>query len=272
MTINKKKIFRWLKIIAFLYAGIGLALFYLQERFLFHPLKLANDYQFKFDGNFEEIRMPFNETDTMSFVKFFPTDSISRGVIIYYHGNMENINHYAAFTKPFTKLGYEVWVEDYPSFGKSTGEITERKLYDQAMQVKKMADMKFSSDSIIIYGKSIGTGIAAFVASNSKAKILVLETPYYSIPALFNCYAPIYPSSTMANFKIPTNEYLQDVHYPIIIFHGTNDGVIPYRSASKLKAVLKVTDKFITVPDATHQNINTSKIYYDAIDSLLGKN
>lgn len=271
MTFNKKKIFRWLKIIALLYAGIGLALFYLQEMFLFHPTKLANDYKFQFEGKFEEIRMPFNETDTMSLVKFFPTDSISRGVIIYYHGNMENVTRYAAYTKPFTKLGYEVWVEDYPGFGKSTGEITEKKLYDQAMQVKKMADMKFSSYSIIIYGKSLGTGIASYVASNTKAKMLILETPYFSIPALYNCYAPIYPASTMANFKIPTNEYLQDVKYPIIIFHGTNDDVIPYRSASKLKVVLKTTDKFITVPNATHQNINASKIYYDAIDSLLVK-
>ena len=271
MIFKKKKIFRWVKILLLLYASIGIALYYLQGKFLFHPTKLAYNYQFKFADKFEEIRMPFNETDTMSLVKFFPTDSISQGVIIYYHGNMNNIEHYAAYTKPFTKFGYEVWVQDYPGFGKSTGEITEKKLYDQAMQVKKMADVKFGNDSIIIYGKSLGTGVAAYVASNTKAKMLILETPYYSIPALFSCYAPIYPSSAMANYKIPTNEYLQDIKYPIIIFHGTNDGVIPYRSASKLKPVLKPTDIFITVPDATHKNINGTKMYYDAIDSLLEK-
>jgi uncharacterized protein len=272
MTFNKKKIFRWVKILLLLYASIGIALFYLQEKFLFHPTKLASDYQFTFDSKFEEIRLPFNETDTMSLVKFFPTDSITKGIVIYFHGNMNNVEHYAAYTKPFTKLGYEVWVEDYPGFGKSTGQITEKKLYDQAMQVKKMADMKFASDSIIIYGKSLGTGIAAYVASNTKAKMLILETPYFSVPALFSCYAPIYPSGAMANYKIPTNEYLLDVKYPIVIFHGTNDGVIPYRSASRLKAFLKPTDTFITVPDATHKNINGTKIYYDAVDSLLGKN
>jgi uncharacterized protein len=271
MTFNKKKIFRWVKILLLLYASIGIALFYLQEKFLFHPTKLASDYTFKFDGKFEEIRMPFNETDTLSLVKFFPTDSIRKGIVIYYHGNMNNVEHYAAYTKPFTKLGYEVWVQDYPGFGKSTGEITEKKLYDQALQVKKMVDVKFGNDSIIIYGKSLGTGIAAYIASNTKAKMLILETPYYSIPALFSCYAPIYPSSSMANYKIPTNEYLQDVKYPIVIFHGTKDGVIPYRSASKLKAFLKPTDTFITVPDATHKNINGTDIYYAAIDSLLGK-
>jgi uncharacterized protein len=271
MTFSKKKIIRWIKIVMFLYAAIGIALYYLQNIFLFHPTKLGNDYQFKFDDKFEEMRLPFNETDTLSLVKIFPSDSIRKGIVIYYHGNMNNVTHYASYTKPFTKLGYEVWIEDYPGFGKSTGEISEKKLYDQALQVKKMADLKYSSDSIIIYGKSLGTGIAAYIASNTNAKMLILETPYYSIPALFNCYAPIYPASRMANYKIPTNEYLQDVKYPIVIFHGTSDGVIPYRSASKLKTVLKPTDKFITIPDANHKNINGTKIYYDAIDSLLGK-
>ncbi len=271
MTINKTKIIRWLKIIILLYAAIGIALYYLQDKFIFHPKKLDSSYQYKFDGRFEEMNIPFNETDTMNLVKFFPADSMSRGVIIYYHGNKNNIDHYAAFTKPFTKLGYEVWMEDYPGFGKSTGEITERKLYDQAMQVQKMASAKFGTDSIVIYGKSLGTGIAAYVAANSKAKMLLLETPYYSIPSLFNGYAFIYPTTTMSNYKIPTNEYLQEVKYPVLIFHGTNDGVTPYRTSVKLKAVLKPTDKYITIQDATHHNVNASETYFKVLDSLLKK-
>jgi uncharacterized protein len=271
MTFNKKKILRWVKILALIYAIVGIALFYLQEKFLFHPTKLDSHYAFKFDAKFEELNIPFNETDTMNLIKFLPADTTKKGIVIYYHGNMENVEHYAAFAKPFTTLGYEVWMEDYPGFGKSTGAITEKKLYDQAMQVKRMADLKFGSDSIIIYGKSLGTGIAAYVASNAKAKILLLETPYYSIPALYDAYAFIYPTSAMANYKIPTFKYLQDVQYPIIIFHGTSDGVIPYRISKRLAAFLKPTDKFITVPSATHQNVNSSKIYFEAIDSLLKK-
>ncbi len=269
MTINKTKIIRWLKIIILLYAAIGIALYYLQDKFIFHPQKLDSSYQYKFDGRFEEMNIPFNETDTMNLIKFFPEDSMSRGVVIYYHGNKNNINHYAAYTKPFTKLGYEVWMEDYPGFGKSTGEITERKLYDQAMQVQKMASAKFGADSIVIYGKSLGTGIAAYVAANSKAKMLLLETPYFSIPSLFNGYAFIYPTTTMSNYKIPTNEFLKEVKYPVVIFHGTNDGVIPYRTSIKLQSVLKPTDKYFTIQGATHHNVNASKVYFDVIDSLL---
>ena len=81
-------------------------------------------------------------------------------------------------------------------------------LYQQAEQIYKMAVSKYNKDSIIIYGKSFGTGIAAYLASVKDCKQLILETPYYSIPDLFGCYAPIYPQQRMSNYKIPTNEYL----------------------------------------------------------------
>ncbi len=265
----KKHIYRWIKIIIILYSAIGIALFYLQDRFLFHPKKLAADYQLSINVPFEELNIPFNETDTLSMVKFLPEDSVRKGVVVYYHGNQGNIERYAKFAANFTKFGYEVWMEDYPGFGKSTGERTERKMYEQALQVQKMAAGKYGRDSVILYGKSLGTGIAAYVAANSLNQRLILETPYYSIPSLFACYAPIYPTEKMSNYKIPQNQFLADVKYPITIFHGTNDGVIPYRNAARLKTVLKPTDEFITIEKGTHHNLNDFELVKQKLDSLL---
>lgn len=267
--MNRKKIFRWLKVIVLLYSLIGITLFYLQERFLFHPEKFSNAYVYHFAVPFEEVNIPFNNTDTINMIKFFPADSVRRGVVVYYHGNKENIERYAKFAANFTKHGYEVWMEDYPGFGKSTGERTEKKLYEQALQVRKMAASKYDSDSIIIYGKSLGTGIASYVASETNNKRLILETPYYSIPSLFSCYAPIYPTGKMSNYKIPTNEFLADVKYPINIFHGTDDGVIPYRNAKRLKTVIKSTDEFVTIDKGTHHNLNDFDLFRKKLDSLL---
>jgi pimeloyl-ACP methyl ester carboxylesterase len=267
--MNRKRIFRWLRIIVLIYCIIGIALYYLQERFLFHPEKLSNAYVYHFDVPFEEVNIPINETDTVNMIKFFPKDSVRKGVVIYYHGNRQNIERYAKFAGNFTKHGYEVWMEDYPGFGKSTGERTEKKMYEQAMQVQKMAAAKYGKDSIIIYGKSLGTGIAAYVASQSNNKRLILETPYYSIPSLFICYAPIYPNSKMCTYKIPTNEFLADVNYPVTIFHGTDDWEIPYRNAVRLKKVLKPGDEFITIDKGIHNNLNDFPLFHQKLDSLL---
>ncbi len=273
--MNRKRIFRWLKIIILIYCITGIALFYLQEFFLFHPEKLSSDHKFGFhhiysrDISFEELSIPINNTDTVSMVKFFPEDSVRKGVVIYFHGNRENIYRYAKFANNFTKLGYEIWMGDYPGFGKTTGERTEKKMYEQAIQIQKMAAAKYGKDSIIIYGKSLGTGIAAYVASASNNERLILETPYYSIPSLFSCYAPIYPNSKMSTYKIPTHEYLAEVNYPITIFHGTDDGVIPYRNAARLKKVLKPGDEFIKIEKGTHHNLNDFDLFKQKLDSLL---
>jgi hypothetical protein len=269
LSMKKKTIYRWLKIIIIVYCGIGIALYYLQQKFLFHPEKLSSAYMYQFKAPFEEVNIPINNTDTVNMVKFFPADSVRRGVVIYFHGNRDNIERYAKFAGNFTKHGYEVWMEDYPGFGKTTGERTEKKMYEQALQVQKMAASKYGKDSVIIYGKSFGTGIAAYVASQTDNRRIILETPYYSIPSLFSCYAPIYPTTAMAEYKIPSNEYLVQVKYPITIFHGTDDGVIPYRNASKLKAVIKPTDEFITIEKGTHHNLNDFDLYHQKLDSLL---
>ncbi len=273
--MKRKIFFSWLKIIIILYSSIGITLYYLQEKFLFHPKKLSASYTYHFPQDsankvpFEELNIPFNDTDTINMVKFFPKDAVRRGVVIYFHGNKVNISRYAKFAPNFTKHGYEVWMQDYPGFGKSTGERTEKKMYQQALQIQRMAAGRYSKDSIILYGKSFGTGIASYVASESNCKRLILETPYYSIPSLFSYYAPIYPTASMSTYKIRTYKFLQEVDYPVSIFHGTNDGVIPYSNAAKLKNVLKPTDEFITIENGTHQNLNDFKLFKQKLDSLL---
>lgn len=264
-----KKLLRWIKVFVLLYCVFGIAFYYLQNYFLFHPQVLARSYQYRFDVPFAEVEIPFNKTDTLNMVQFYPVDTIKKGVVIYFHGNKGNINRYAKFATDFTKQQYEVWMEDYPGFGKTVGERNEKILYQQAAQIYKMAATKYGKDSIVIYGKSFGTGIASYLASVNDCKQLILETPYYSIPDLFDCYTFIYPTTRMANYKIPTNEYLQDVNAPVTIFHGTDDWVIPYRCAKKLKKVLKPSDQFITIENGSHYDLNGYPLYKKTLDSLL---
>ena len=266
-----KRLVRWLKIFVLIYCALGIALYYLQNVFLFHPVVLARDYKYQFNEPFAEVEIPLNKTDTLSMMKFFPADSVRKGVVLYFHGNKGNINRYAKFVPDFTKHGYEVWIEDYPGYGKSIGERNERNLYAQAEQVYKMANSVYGPDSILIYGKSFGTGIAAYLASVENCRELILETPYYDIPDVFNCYAPFYPVSRMITYKIPIHEFLQDVTVPITIFHGTDDWVIPYRSAAKLKKVLKNTDQFITIEKGSHQGLREYPLFQQKMDSILNK-
>ncbi len=264
-----RKILRMIKIIALVYSVIGIGLYFLQEKILLHPEKLDGDYVYHFDVPFKEINIPINKNENLNLVQFFPRDSVREGVVLYFHGNKMNINHYAKYADNFTKFGYEVWMPDYPGFGKTTGELTEKKLYDEALLVYKLANTHFSEDSIIIYGRSFGTGIASQLATVKDCRRLILETPYYSIPALFAHYAFIYPTNSMSKFKLRVNEYLKEVKAPVTIFHGTKDEIIPYSSTEKLKKILKPADEFITIEKGKHNNLNDFTIFHQKLDSLL---
>lgn len=270
MKLPRKKIIRFLKVIVLVYCTLGIALYYLQEKFLFHPVSLAPDYTYSFKQPFKEVNLEYDATTTFNLIQFLPKDTTSiKGVVLYFHGNRENINRYASFAENFTKKGYEVWMPDYPTFGKSIGKLSEAILYEEAIQVYSMAKAKFKPDSISIYGKSLGTGIASYLASKRNCKQLILETPYSSITSIFNRYCFIFPVSKMIHYKLPTKEYLKNVIAPVTIFHGTNDGIISYSNAVQLIESLKKTDEFITVDGAIHTNINDYKLYHQKLDSLF---
>jgi alpha-beta hydrolase superfamily lysophospholipase len=266
---NKQKVFRWIKLVIICYCLIGTALYYLQDKLLLRPKQLAADSVYPFTQPFTETNIELDADTKLNIVQFTVPDSLKKGVVIYFHGNRENIGRYAKFAEVFTRNHYEVWMPDYPGFGKSTGTFTEKTVYDEAMQVYKMARSKYQPNQIIIYGKSMGTGIAAQLASVRDCKNLILETPYYSLTSLVRLVAFIYPVDLLLHYKMPTHDYLTKVTAPVSIFHGTDDGVVPYFNAARLKNVLKSTDEFITVEEGAHTNLYGFPLVQKKLDSLL---
>jgi alpha-beta hydrolase superfamily lysophospholipase len=269
MTINSKKVWKWLKIFTILYIVGGVALYFLQDYILFHPVTLKKDHTYDFPEKHKDINIPITENSNLNIVQFLSADTATKGVVLYFHGNKKNISWYAKYPPYFTKHGYEVWIIDYPGFGKSTGRFTEQTLYDWSNHIYNFARTRFSSDSIIIYGKSMGTGIATRLASLQPCKKLILETPYYDFPSVIKQHIPIYPVHWMIHYKMPTHDYMQKVTVPVTIFHGTDDAVIRYRNARKLEKFLKKGDEFVTIKGGAHNDLYNFKETIDKLDSLL---
>jgi pimeloyl-ACP methyl ester carboxylesterase len=259
------KILRWVVLI---YLLIAIALHFFQEKFIFHPKQLDAAHLFNFSQPFSEVNLQVNSEKTISIVQFIIPDSIRKGVVLYFHGNKDNVERYANFANTFTRNDYEVWMIDYPGFGKSTGERTEEILYEDAKLFYKLATSKFSKDSIIIYGKSIGTGIASYLASVRDCKQLILETPYTSMHDLMSHYAFIYPVSWMAKYHLPTDKYLEHVKVPITIIHGKKDEVIPFKFSKRLKAKYP-SIRLFEVEKGKHNDLTEHPVYNQAIDETL---
>lgn len=248
----------------------GIVLYYIQDKFLFHPKVLEKNHQFAFKQPFQEFWIPINAETDINVVKFQPpVGTPIKGAVIYFHGNRENVERYAPLVQIFTRRGYEVWMPDYPGFGKSTGKKSEAQFYLVADQVYKLVNSHMGEDSISVYGKSLGTGFAAYLSSTEPIKQLILETPYYSIPDVFNSFSFVYPTGLMSAFQVPTYKYLSETLEPVTIFHGTNDGVIFYRRAKKLRKFLKPSDRYYLIDGGEHNNLFEYPQYKAAIDSLF---
>jgi len=267
--VKRKKILQWVKLVVVIYCLVGILGYFLQDKFIMHPKPLPPEYVYRFDQPFKELNIRIDQKNNINIIQFPVSDTVRKGVVLYFHGNMDNINHYAAAAKMFNRNQYDVWMIDYPGFGKTTGYFTEERLYSDAMQFYKMAKATTTPDSIIIYGRSLGTGIATQLASVRDCRRLILETPYNSLTSLAAGMFWMYPVKWTIKYKMPTNEYLRSVSAPVSIFHGTSDNVIPYTNAAKLKAVLKPSDAFITIPGGHHNDLPSFPQFNHNLDSLL---
>lgn len=227
------------------------------------------DSSYHFRQPFLEKNIDLDAKTRFNLIQYTVPDSLRKGVVLYFHGNKGNVKRYNRFVDNFIQHGYEVWMADYPGYGKSTGKLSEAILYEESLQVYKLARNEYQPDQMIIYGKSLGSGIAAQLASIRDCKRLILETPYYSLTSLAGIYLWMYPLDLLMHYHIPTHVYLTKVTAPVSIFHGTSDGVVPYFNAKRLKARLKKGDEFITIEGGSHRDLNSFPLMQQKLDSLL---
>ncbi|MBD0368319.1 MAG: alpha/beta fold hydrolase [Flavisolibacter sp.] len=248
---------------------IGFLFYILQDLFLFHPTSLPQQYVFAFQQPFKELNIFIaKEKRNLSIIQFTVPDSLQKGIVLFFHGNRRNVERYAVYVPYFTKNGYAVWMPDYPGFGKSTGKRTEQRINNDALLLYNMAAKETDAGNIIIYGKSIGTGVATQLASVKPCKQLILETPYYDINTLIRHYLPIYPTGMMIKYKFLTYLNLKNVHAPVTILHGTDDEVIPYQQAKRLQELYPQIE-LITIKGGKHNNLLRYPQFQKKLDSLL---
>jgi fermentation-respiration switch protein FrsA (DUF1100 family) len=247
---------------------IGASLYFLQEKLLFLPTELPQEFQYEFTYPFEEVFLT-PEADVSINAIHFKTEN-PKGVILYFHGNAGDLSRWGTISEFFVAKNYDVFIMDYRTYGKSRGKLSELAFYNDAQYCYDYVLNRYDESEITLYGRSLGTGISTFLASNNNPKQLVLETPYYSILDVAKHRFPIFPVTALLKYKFPSNEFIVNVKCPITMFHGTDDGIVPYVSAEKLKTVApKENTTFITIDGGSHNNLIDFKEYRLGIDEIF---
>lgn len=263
----KKILFRTFKTICILIVIATVLLYFNQEKLIFFPHQLNKEYQYTFDLNFEEINIKTEDQKLLNGLLF--TTENSKGLVFYLHGNAGSLNNCADVAKTFTDLNYDIFMLDYRGFGKSEGSInSQQQLYSDIQNAYSLLLKRYQEKKIIILGYSIGTGLATHLASTNKPKLLLLQAPYFSLTDMMKRRYPYLPT-VLLKYKLPTNELITACKMPIVIFHGTDDMIIPYESSLLLKEIAKPNDQLITLKGTGHGGINSNPVFKFEIKKLL---
>ena len=264
---TKKLLLMTLKLLLLGYLLICGLLFFFQEKLIFFPEKLNKNYTFSFTQKFDEINLQSKDHKLLHGVLF--TTDISKGLIFYLHGNAGSVNSWGEVAKTYTRLNYDVFILDYRGYGKSEGSIrSQEQLFEDIQIAYDEMKKRYSEDSIIVLGYSVGTGPAGKIASANHPKLLILQAPYYSLVDLMRRTYPIIPTFLL-KYKFKTHEYIKNCKTPILIFHGDQDEVISYNSSIKLKKLMKDADTFITLKGQGHNGITDNPEYISIIEKIL---
>jgi len=260
----KKALF---SLIAFCLMIIGM-LYFLQEKLIFLPTKLADHYSYTFRHPFEEFTLTTPDGAKLNALHFKRENP--NGIILYFHGNAGNLSRWGEEVQGLVNLNYDLVVMDYRTYGKSTGALSESALLEDAQMFFDYVANLYDKDEIRLYGRSLGTAMASYLASRNSVSMLVLETPFYSLVDIARERFPILPVGLLMKYPFMNHEYLKTANCPIVIVHGDEDRVVPIKSAVKLYRSLEGKDvRFVKVRGGRHNNLASFETYQHLIRTIF---
>lgn len=264
----KQKLKRGFFVFLGIYIMISASLYFLQEKLLFLPTTLEQDYTYKFSHDFDELFLKANDGASINAIHFKVNDP--KGAIFYLHGNAGDLQRWGEIAEYLVDKNYDVLVMDYRTYGKSQGKLSEVALYADAQMYYDYLKQHYSENDITIYGRSLGSGIATYIGSKNKPRQLVLETPYYSILDVAEYRFSFIPVNRFLKYKILSHKFLKDVSCNVTMIHGTDDSVVPLTSAKRLfESSDKNKTKLHIIEGGSHNDLINFKNYHKLINKLF---
>jgi hypothetical protein len=202
-----------------------------------------------------------------------PADS-PRGVLLFCHGNAGNISDRLDSIRIFNRLGLSVFIFDYRGYGRSSGHPSEQGIYRDAEAAWNYLTQVRQKDphEIVVFGRSLGGSIAAWVSQVYKPQVLILESTFSSLREAARDRLPGIFVRLLVPDQYRTVQYLTMVHCPVLILHSREDEIIPFRHGEALYAAASEPKEFVEIHGSHNRGfLDSQPLYEAALDSFLSK-
>ncbi|HJN61504.1 MAG TPA: alpha/beta hydrolase [Alphaproteobacteria bacterium] len=176
--------------------------------------------------------------------------------LVYFHGNAGHIGMRADKVRPYLDAGFGVLLTTWRGYSGNPGKPDEAGLYrDGAAALAYLQETGTAPESILLYGESLGTGIAVHLAAERAPAAVVLEAPFTSIADVAQARFPILPVKHLILDRFDSKSKIAQVAAPLLIVHGGRDGTIPLRFGKRLFAAAGEPKKLKIYPEAGHNDL-----------------
>jgi hypothetical protein len=176
-------------------------------------------------------------------------------VILYFHGNGGALRYRADRYRALTQDGTGLLALSYRGYGGSSGRPSEAGLIEDARAAYAFAVERYPESRLVLWGESLGTGVAIALAAEKKVARLVLESPYLSTVAIAASAYPFVPVRWLMKDQFRSDLRIRQVTAPVLIVHGDRDTVIPIESGEQLYALIAGPKRFLRVAGAGHEDL-----------------
>ena len=249
-----RKLKRLSVFVAVLYLSVLVFFFFDQRNLLYYPTHtytpLAEAYA---NHAFQEI---FVKTeDGIPLKAWYAPAAAKPCTIVFFHGNGDSLLTAAQVADPYVSAGYGFLLAEYRGYSGLPGAPTETGLYQDARaDLRDLMARGVEEKHIILFGHSLGTGVAVEMATEFHAGGAMLLAPYLSIPKAAQAHYPFLPATLLALDRFDSEKKIGSVHAPLLIVNGVRDDVIPPSEGIKLYSLANEPKEFHSLPNRGHND------------------
>jgi fermentation-respiration switch protein FrsA (DUF1100 family) len=239
--------------LVFLYTGVVGALFFAQRSLLYPGSgRVTNAAEVGLTGIQDVVLIT---PDGERLVGWWKPPEPGKAVIVYFHGNGGALWNRRERARALAVTGRGLLMVSYRGYSGSTGIPTEEGLRIDARTAYEFVARSYEPSRVVLYGESLGTGVAVRLATERTVGGLILDAPYTSTAAVAAQRYPFVPVSLLMHDQYRSSEIIQNVKVPILIMHGTADRVIPFAFGEALFAAAPEPKRFVRFEGAGHTNL-----------------
>jgi uncharacterized protein len=246
------------------YAALVGGLYLFQRQLLYFPDKARPELFGLEQLGVRELTL--TTEDGLSLLSWYLPARPGRPVIAYFHGNGGHIGYRAERLLRFAREGYGVLMAEYRGYGGNPGTPTEAGFCTDARAALDFLDREaIPSNRLVLYGESLGSGVAVALAAEHDIAALILEAPPTSVAEVAQCHFPFVPAARMVTDRFDSLSRIGRVKAPILVLHGERDRVVPVRYGRALLEAAPEPKEGWFAPEAGHEDLAS----YGSLDVVV---